>query len=474
MSKYTMHTLKCPHCGNVFKRKVADSINVTIEPDTLKKVMTGDIFELSCKSCKKKFNYNHPVLYHNMDKSFMIQYASNPRELVRFIELTKTFRENVKKDFDDFLVKTYRVIPGNDSEFIEKIGVLTYGFNDVAAEIYKQAFYEGKELKDVSNITYVFNDDCSECKLKVSYSDPNKNDELYDIDDELMHSIEEDIKDFDLLDREDEFIVNRELTLAILDNPLDVPFIHEEYIKEFEKREIKDKNDFAVKLAKSGMHDKAIKLLLECTSSPDARNDLGVVYELTKDYKSALEWYIKAGNENGYKNALQLFDNKRLEYTKEEYLELCNKLIDMKSQYGYLYASYIYRDGIKMESDNNKAFNTLLEGLVVCSPKYRIVFELGYLLSMGYGCEKDYYKSHKCYESVLEFDDYVIQNFAQYNYGMQCLNGEGCEVDIPKAIKHLEISAGRSNVHAINKLIEIYSSDEYRDEEKLKYYTSLQ
>lgn len=75
MSKYSIHRLKCPYCNKEFSEEIADSLNVTLDLDSFSKVRKGDVFNVICPECKKSFFYNHPFLYHDMNKHFMVQYA---------------------------------------------------------------------------------------------------------------------------------------------------------------------------------------------------------------------------------------------------------------------------------------------------------------------------------------------------------------------------------------------------------------
>lgn len=108
--------------------------------------------------------------------------------------------------------------------------------------------------------------------------------------------------------------------------------------------------DEGMKLANEGRYEEAIKFLepVALNGDKDAQNNLGVVYQRLKDYENSYKWYKLCGSELAKENILILFDNHRVEFNVDEYLELCQWFIDKDSQIGYLYLSYIYQNDLKV------------------------------------------------------------------------------------------------------------------------------
>lgn len=471
MSKYSKHSIKCPHCNKEFSEEIADSLNVTLDPDSLIKVRSGEVFNVTCPECKEKFFYNHPFLYHDMDKHFMVQYAPDTRTFKDFIESADKMYNQFGALFGE--QQTQRVVLGNVSQFIEKVEILSFGFNDVAIEGYKELFFSKMNFKGVSNICIEFNNDMTDKRVSVYFEDENREPEFYNLSEEVYESMFELVKQLDIYDRHNDYIVDHRFILKMFTEEGDKEPIHIEVLKELEEMEIDKLHEEGVKLAKEGKLDEAIELLLPLAEAghKDSQNDIGVVYEKKKDYVNSAKWYKECGGELSTENLLKHYDHKRVKFTVEDYYEACEKLINFKNANGYLYMSYIHQNNDMGVEDQVKAFNYLLKGLINCEQTVGLIFELGYLLEKGIGCEADQYKSHMCYEAILDRTSSAV---VHYNYALQCYQGRGCEQDIKKAIKHYEIAVKKSNYHdAIEDLIEIYSLKEYKNEKRVEELKKL-
>ena len=471
MSKYSIHKITCPHCNKEFSEEIADSLNVTLDPDSLDKVRSGSVFNVKCPYCDESFYYDHPVLYHDMNKHFMVQYAPDTRTFKGFIEQADKMYNQFGALFGE--QQTQRVVLGSVSQFIEKVEMLSFGLNDVVVEAYKELFFQKMNLKGVENIYIEFNTDMTDKIVSVYFKDENKETEYYNFVDEFYDSMFDLVKQLDIYDRHNDYIVDHRFIIKMFDEDGDKEPIHIEVLKELEELEISQLHDEAVKLAKEGKLDEAIELLLPLAEAghKDSQNDIGVVYEKKKDYENSAKWYKECGGELSTENLLKHYDNKRVKFTVEEYYEACEKLIGFKNANGYLYMSYIHQNNQMGVEDQTKAFNYLLKGLINCENTVGLIFELGYLLEKGIGCEADQHKSHLCYEAILDRKSSAV---VHYNYALQCYQGRGCEQDIPKAIKHYEIAVQKSNYYdAIEDLIEIYSLKEYKNEKRLEELKKL-
>ena len=74
MSSMTLQTLQCPHCGNSKETTVWDSLNVTLDPQLKKELLQATINLFSCQKCGKSTFIGAPLLYHDMDQQFCVQY----------------------------------------------------------------------------------------------------------------------------------------------------------------------------------------------------------------------------------------------------------------------------------------------------------------------------------------------------------------------------------------------------------------
>ena len=130
MSLSEKHTVKCISCGNNFEITEWNSINIEDLPELRGKVINGDIFKFTCEHCNTTHNIIYNCLYYDKVGNFMVQLLPGfkadeyifSEEEEAFI---KTFGDNIYRLTTDY------------TPFLEKVRVLTEGFNDKAIEICK-------------------------------------------------------------------------------------------------------------------------------------------------------------------------------------------------------------------------------------------------------------------------------------------------------------------------------------------------
>lgn len=76
-------TLKCPKCGKDFTVTIYDSVNTKLNPELIKKVHNGSLFNVECPHCKTGITLNYPCQYHDMERMFMVKIDKRDN-LVRF------------------------------------------------------------------------------------------------------------------------------------------------------------------------------------------------------------------------------------------------------------------------------------------------------------------------------------------------------------------------------------------------------
>lgn len=74
MSRKETITLNCPECGEPQQTVVWHSLNVTLDPQAKQELFEGRINVLSCEACGSSFKIDGPLLYHDMELEFAIQY----------------------------------------------------------------------------------------------------------------------------------------------------------------------------------------------------------------------------------------------------------------------------------------------------------------------------------------------------------------------------------------------------------------
>ena len=62
----------CGKCETVFKQTVYPSVNVTFDPSLKQRVLSADIFRVTCPSCGHVAHAQYDCVYHDMQRALMI------------------------------------------------------------------------------------------------------------------------------------------------------------------------------------------------------------------------------------------------------------------------------------------------------------------------------------------------------------------------------------------------------------------
>ena len=219
MTKKSLHTNTCPLCNKTYEREVEDVLG----EDSLEFVMSWEVFKQTCPHCKEDFLYKHPVIYTDNTKKFVVCYAPEITDFLYMLD------EVAKEQLSDNGY-IYRVVPAGHMRFIEKVGVLTVGLDDVVAEVYKEITYINLDNENIDNMLYEFNDTCTGFGLSAIHKDDHV--DYYDVDFNTMESLYEDVKDRGVIGRFNDYVVNRKLAVKILYSEDDLTPLHIDMLKE--------------------------------------------------------------------------------------------------------------------------------------------------------------------------------------------------------------------------------------------------
>ncbi|MEJ5328560.1 MAG: CpXC domain-containing protein [Desulfobaccales bacterium] len=95
MTKLSSQMVQCPDCGQQQEVVLWDSINVTLDPELKEKLFQGKINIFDCVACHYTTFINYPLLYHDMNRGFLVQYYPFS-SLMEDNEFLKMFRKNGK------------------------------------------------------------------------------------------------------------------------------------------------------------------------------------------------------------------------------------------------------------------------------------------------------------------------------------------------------------------------------------------
>jgi len=93
-------THNCPECGHDQGFLLYESLNVTLDPSLREKLFQGLINVFRCDECDFTAFVDHPLLYHDMNKAFSVQYY--PVSYLNDDEFFRIFRKDGSIFFEGF------------------------------------------------------------------------------------------------------------------------------------------------------------------------------------------------------------------------------------------------------------------------------------------------------------------------------------------------------------------------------------
>lgn len=108
MTRVWTHNLDCPKCGNKQDVHIWESVNIKEDPELREKVFQMEINIFACQQCREKTFISTPLMYHDMDKHFCVQYyPSEELEDDTFYEqFTKNGHLRCPENVSELLIRT--------------------------------------------------------------------------------------------------------------------------------------------------------------------------------------------------------------------------------------------------------------------------------------------------------------------------------------------------------------------------------
>jgi hypothetical protein len=94
MSRLSNQELSCPKCGNSQEVTVWDSLNISLDSNLKDRLFSGEINVFRCNTCDCEAFINRPLLYHDKDREYCVQYY--PPEILNDDNFYKIFTERGK------------------------------------------------------------------------------------------------------------------------------------------------------------------------------------------------------------------------------------------------------------------------------------------------------------------------------------------------------------------------------------------
>lgn len=125
----SIHKIKinCPKCGKELEVDIYNSINVTVSPELLEKVLDFSVFNKVCDKCNSCLPIEYSCMFHDMDKKYIIWSTSGI--------------EDIEKLFDEskfWLTQGYKLrFVEKNHDIVEKVSMLKYELKDTVIEFIK-------------------------------------------------------------------------------------------------------------------------------------------------------------------------------------------------------------------------------------------------------------------------------------------------------------------------------------------------
>ena len=134
--------IKCKDCSCEFDVTVYESVNGAFDDEAQKKLLSGELFTHTCPECGCVVALSYPMLYHDMDKKFMIHLCPDGENVDECIKNIKEAQKKIDKQFPEKrMEKPYKMrIVSNENSMREKITIFENGLDDRIIELLKLFF----------------------------------------------------------------------------------------------------------------------------------------------------------------------------------------------------------------------------------------------------------------------------------------------------------------------------------------------
>ncbi len=134
MSETVTKSVICPKCRQQSATNILISANTVEEPDIRSAVLNEEIFRWKCKKCGFSTRFQHPFLYNDIERKFMVYFIPQ-------VGRQKVVDQKLEAQYSDLKDIRKRIVPDINS-LKEKIVIFESGLDDMAVELTKLAVSE--------------------------------------------------------------------------------------------------------------------------------------------------------------------------------------------------------------------------------------------------------------------------------------------------------------------------------------------
>lgn len=149
MSELQEKIVRCPDCGKENKFLMHTSINLTHNPELRDQILSQRVFNYKC-DCGCNTHVFYPVLVHNMDNKFMVQFCDSSH----FDDYKDNFKKLIEKDPLNAM-KDYKFrIVDKPFELTEKVLILESKYDDRVIEVLKEMMIASSPNQEIAYLIY--------------------------------------------------------------------------------------------------------------------------------------------------------------------------------------------------------------------------------------------------------------------------------------------------------------------------------
>ena len=212
MSYRSVHKVVYPHCKNEYEVECYDTVNITIDKELFSDFRNGKLFVEECKYCKQKYNYLRPLIYHDMEKKFIVYYVNSIDMLEDAILELDEFKGAFNGIYKDYKL---RIVVDSIIKFIEKVEVLTNGLDDRVIEVYKLIMVDNLKITEDQLFYIEFIKDMTDQRFTLIKE--NGVEEYFGFSKECYDGMSEDLNACECFVKDDSYVVDYQYADNMLD-----------------------------------------------------------------------------------------------------------------------------------------------------------------------------------------------------------------------------------------------------------------
>lgn len=147
----------CKECSCEYDVTVYESVNGAFDMQAEEKLLKGELFTHVCPKCGYVTSLSYPMLYHNMDKRFMIHICPVEDDVEECVKNINEAQKQIDAQFPEKRMEKpyiFRIVP-DENALREKAAIFSEGLDDRIIELLKLFFASNFRMRSGSSASVV-------------------------------------------------------------------------------------------------------------------------------------------------------------------------------------------------------------------------------------------------------------------------------------------------------------------------------